>query len=43
MNFEYQPGKLVGYLIESNHEEYSYSLKIKLIISGETIQCHKVK
>ena len=40
---EYQPGKSDDNLIEYNHEEHSYTPQIKLMISEETMQCHKVR
>ena len=40
---EYQPDELDDNLIENNHEECSYLKNIKLMISGETIRCHKVR
>ena len=36
---EYQSDELHDYLIENNHEECSDPRKIKLMISGETMQC----
>ena len=40
---EYQPDELDNKLIENNHEERSYPKKIKLMISGETMRCCKVR
>ena len=40
---EYQSNEFDDNLIESNHEECSYPPKIKLMISGETMQYRKVK
>ena len=40
---EYQPDELDDQLIENNHEECSYPKKIKLMISGETMRCRKVR
>ena len=40
---EYQPDELDDNLIENNHEESSYPKKIKLMISGETMRCRKVR
>ena len=39
---EYQLDELDN-LIENNHEEYSFPKKIKFMISGETMQCRKVR
>ena len=38
---EYQLNELDDNLIENNHEECSYSPKIKMMISGETMYCRK--
>ena len=35
MTCKYQPGELNDNLIENNHEDPSYYLKIKLMILGE--------
>ena len=40
---EYQPDELDDNLIENNHEECSCLTKFQLMISGETIRCHKVR
>ena len=40
---EYQPDELDDDLIENNHEECSYPLKIEFMISGETMLCRKVR
>ena len=40
---EYQPDELDDNLIENNHENCSYPQKIKLMISGETMRCRKVR
>ena len=40
---EYQSNELDDSLIEKNHEETSYSKQIKLMISGERMQCFKVR
>ena len=40
---EYLPDELDDNLIENNHEECSYAKKIKLMISGETMRCRKVR
>ena len=40
---EYQPDELDGSLIEKNHEESSYPMEMKLTISGERMQCCKVR
>ena len=40
---KYQPNELDDSLIEKNHEECSYPKQIKLMISGERMQCHKVR
>ena len=39
----YQSDELDDNLIENNYEEYSYPKKVKLINSGETMCCPKVK
>ena len=38
-----QPDELDDNLTENNHEECSYLKNIKLMISGETIRCRKVR
>ena len=40
---EYQPDELDDSLIEKNHDEPSYPKQIKLMISGETMRCRKVR
>ena len=40
---EYQPCKFDDNLIENNHEECFTPKKIELMISGETMRCHKVR
>ena len=40
---EYQPDELHDNLIENNREECCYQPQIELMISGETIQCRKVR
>ena len=40
---EYHPDELNEYLLEDDHEECSYPQKIKLMISGETMPCRKVR
>ena len=40
---QYQPDELDDNLIENNRQWSSYPLKIKEIISGETMQCCKVR
>ena len=40
---EYQPDELDDNLIENNNEECFYPKRIKLMISGETMQCRKVR
>ena len=41
--WEYQPDEIDDSLIEKNHEESSYPKQIKLMISGERMQCRKVR
>ena len=36
---EYQPDELDEYLIQNNHEEFSYPPKISLMFLGETMRC----
>ena len=40
---EYQLDEFDDSLIEDNHEECSYPQQNELMISGETMRCHKVK
>ena len=40
---EYQPDGLDDHLIENNYEDCSYTQKIKLMISGETMCYHKLR
>ena len=40
---ECQPDELDDNLTENNHEECSYFQKVKLMISGETMRCRKVR
>ena len=40
---EYQPEELDDNLIENNHKECSYPQTIKLMISGKTVRCWKVR
>ena len=39
----YQPEELDDNLIEINHKEFSYPQTIKLMISGKTMPCRKVR
>ena len=41
--YHYQQDELDDNLIVNNHKECSYTPKIKLMISGETMLCRKVK
>ena len=40
---EYQPDELDDNLIENSHENCPYPKNINLMISGETMQCCKVR
>ena len=42
-DLSYQPDELDNNLIENNHKECFYLQKIKLMISGETMPCRKVR